>query len=435
MKGHWSSLHRRLAACFVIASGLLLLIGCQNLSGGSNGGGSVGVTSANLNFGTVAIGSSKTLPDALTNNTSAAVTISSIQGLGSGFTLTGITVPLVLAAGQSAPFNVTYQPTTAGDPTTTISFVAPNAQALASLSATATAVTPGTLAANPTSLAFGSVAVGNDSSLSETLTNTGGASVTITTVTASAAAFSLGPLTLPATLTTNQSVTFTVTFTPASTGAASGSLSVVSNASNSPLDIALSGTGTAAAAGTLAVSPTTLSFGSVVDGSSSQLTGKLSATGAAVKVSSDSITGANSGDFVLSGISLPVTIPAGQSSTFTVTFTPAKSGAASASLSFVSNASNSPTVQTMTGTGTAATQHTVDLSWTASADAVSYNIYRGTVSGGPYTMINTSPDSTTAYTDSTVTSGDTYYYVVTAVNSASEESGYSNQATAVIPTP
>jgi len=89
----------------------------------------------------------------------------------------------------------------------------------------------------------------------------------------------------------------------------------------------------------------------------------------------------------------------------------------------------------MTGTGTAAGQHTADLTWTASADAVSYNIYRSTVSGGPYTMINTSSDSTTTYTDSTVVSGDTYYYVATAVNASSEESGYSNQTTAVIPNP
>jgi fibronectin type 3 domain-containing protein len=92
-------------------------------------------------------------------------------------------------------------------------------------------------------------------------------------------------------------------------------------------------------------------------------------------------------------------------------------------------------VQSLTGTGTAPTQHTVDLSWAASADAVGYNIYRSTTSGGPYTMINSSLDGTTAYTDSTVTSGTTYYYVATAVNSSSEESGYSNQATAVIPTP
>jgi fibronectin type 3 domain-containing protein len=57
------------------------------------------------------------------------------------------------------------------------------------------------------------------------------------------------------------------------------------------------------------------------------------------------------------------------------------------------------------------------------------------VSGGPYTMINSSLDGTTAYTDSTVVSGQTYYYVATTVNSESQESGYSNQTTAVIPTP
>jgi hypothetical protein len=138
---------------------------------------------------------------------------------------------------------------------------------------------------------------------------------------------------------------------------------------------------------------------------------------------------------VLSGISLPATLAAGQSTPFTVTFTPGASGAASASLSFSSNASNSPAVQSPTGTGTAAAPHTVDLSWTDSADAVGYNIYRGQVSGGPSTMINTSLDGTTSYIDSTVVSGQTYYYVATAVNSESQESGYSNQATAVIPNP
>jgi hypothetical protein len=204
----------------------------------------------------------------------------------------------------------------------------------------------------------------------------------------------------------------------------------VSNASNSPLNIALSGTGTAP--GTLAVSPTSLSFGNVVVGSSSSLNGSLTASGASVTVAS---AGLNNGEFVLSGISLPATLAAGQSTPFTVTFTPQASGATSASLSFSSNAANSPTVQTMTGTGTAATQHTVDLSWTASADAVGYNIYRSTTSGSGYSMINSSLDSTTAYTDSTVVSGQTYYYVATAVNSESQESGYSNQAQAVIPSP
>jgi fibronectin type 3 domain-containing protein len=50
-------------------------------------------------------------------------------------------------------------------------------------------------------------------------------------------------------------------------------------------------------------------------------------------------------------------------------------------------------------------------------------------------MINSSLDGTTAYTDNTVVSGQTYYYVATAVDSESQESGYSNQAQAVVPTP
>ena len=66
---------------------------------------------------------------------------------------------------------------------------------------------------------------------------------------------------------------------------------------------------------------------------------------------------------------------------------------------------------------------------------MSYNVYRGTTSGGPYTMINTSPDDTTSYADSTVVSGETYYYVTTAVNASGEVSGYSNQTEAVVPYP
>ena len=74
------------------------------------------------------------------------------------------------------------------------------------------------------------------------------------------------------------------------------------------------------------------------------------------------------------------------------------------------------------------------LTWAASGTAgVSYNIYRGTVSGGPYSKIASSISATT-YQDNNVTPGGTYYYVVTAVDSAGESSD-SNQASASIPTP
>jgi fibronectin type 3 domain-containing protein len=57
------------------------------------------------------------------------------------------------------------------------------------------------------------------------------------------------------------------------------------------------------------------------------------------------------------------------------------------------------------------------------------------VSGGPYSKINSALEGSTAYTDNTVTAGQTYYYVSTAVDGSGNESGYSNQAQAPIPTP
>jgi len=69
----------------------------------------------------------------------------------------------------------------------------------------------------------------------------------------------------------------------------------------------------------------------------------------------------------------------------------------------------------------------VSLSWSSSSGATSYNVKRSTVSGGPYTTVG-SP-TTTSFTNTGLTNGTTYFYVVTAVNSAGE-SGNSNQASA-----
>jgi hypothetical protein len=71
----------------------------------------------------------------------------------------------------------------------------------------------------------------------------------------------------------------------------------------------------------------------------------------------------------------------------------------------------------------------VALNWGAVTDATSYNVYRATTSGGPYTQIMSGVTGTT-YTDTGLTNGTTYFYVVTAVNAAGVESAYSNEASA-----
>jgi len=77
-------------------------------------------------------------------------------------------------------------------------------------------------------------------------------------------------------------------------------------------------------------------------------------------------------------------------------------------------------------TATAASQTQINVSWTASAGATSYNILRSTTSGGPYSLAGTS--ATTSFSDPGLTCNTAYYYVVQAVGACT--SGNSAQATA-----
>ncbi|HXZ40196.1 MAG TPA: choice-of-anchor D domain-containing protein [Terriglobales bacterium] len=402
------------------------------LSGAALAPGSLTVSPTSVAFGSVQVGSSQQQSASLTNTGGTSVTISNATATGTDFSLSGLALPVTLAAGQSTTMTVTFAPLSAASfsGSVTITSNAPNPTLVVPLSGTG--ITPGQLSANPTSLSFASIQVGSSEKLSETLTNSGGSSVTISQDTVTGSGFSVSGFTPPLTLTAGQSYTFSVIFAPQSAGSATGSISIASNASDSTLVIPLSGTATAA--GQLAVTPTPLNFSNVVVGTSANLPGSLNASGSSVTVTSANSSNA---EFTLSGISLPVTIQAGNSASFTVTFTPQATGAATGTLTFSSNASNTPAVQSLTGTGTAPPVHSVALSWTASTSSniASYNVYRSTTSGSSYSQIGSVTAPTTTYTDNSVTDGTTYYYVTTAVNSDNQESAYSNQATAAIPPP
>src|SRR5262249_6436315 len=93
----------------------------------------------------------------------------------------------------------------------------------------------------------------------------------------------------------------------------------------------------------------------------------------------------------------------------------------------------SGSVKTVTATFSVGTPaHSVALAWNASPTlGVTYDLYRGTSQGGPYSMIQNALATTTA-ADSAVTSGATYFYVVRAHDSGGE-SASSNEIKAVIP--
>jgi hypothetical protein len=404
--------------------------------------GQVAVNPSPVNFSSVQIGSSMSQSAVLSNTGSSNLTISQMTVSGTGFSISGLGMPLSLAPGQSATFTTTFAPQSSGSVSGSLSLAysvpkfkthgkgSPSSNYTAAVSLTGTGTTPGQLTANPSSLNFGNVQVGSTLTLMDSFTNTGGASVTISQATASGTGFYISGLNLPLTLNPGASVTFSAMFTPSSAASASGSITVSSNASNPTLTVSLSGTGTAP--GQLNLAPTALDFGTVTVGTTLSKASSLGASGASVTVSSASLS---SGEFSLTGISFPLTIAAGQSVPFTLTFAPQASGTASATLSFASNASNAPN-ESLSGGGVAPQQHSVSLSWTCAGSAIAgYNIYRGSVSGGPYAKINSALDTTPAYGDDSVTAGQTYYYVTTAVDGSGMESAYSNEAQAVVPSP
>jgi fibronectin type 3 domain-containing protein len=138
--------------------------------------------------------------------------------------------------------------------------------------------------------------------------------------------------------------------------------------------------------------------------------------------------------FSVAGITVPLTLAAGQATSFNVTFNPASAGNLSGSVTLSSNAANSPQAVALTGTGTAPASHAVNLNWTPSSSSYSgFNIYRGTQSGGPYSKINSGLIATPSYTDANCGTAGTYYYVATEVDTTGAESTYSSPASTIIP--
>ncbi len=118
---------------------------------------------------------------------------------------------------------------------------------------------PGNLTASPSSLSFGSTAVGATSTSTVTVSNSGSAAVSMASVGVT------GPFSetnnCGTSLAAGASCTVSVTFAPTAAGSASGTLSVNSSAPGSPLTVALSGTGTATANTNLALNQPATSSG------------------------------------------------------------------------------------------------------------------------------------------------------------------------------
>jgi Abnormal spindle-like microcephaly-assoc'd, ASPM-SPD-2-Hydin len=400
---------------------------------------SVTLSPTSVNLGSVNVGSSAQQPIKVTNSTAISVTITSVTVSGNYFTMSGVTAPLVLPAGASATLNVSFAPKAAGAQTGKIAVAGRGLSLDVTLSANGVSSGGTTsISAVPTSAAFGNVPVGSTNSQTFTVTNHGTTTVSVSSEAVSGTGITMSGLADGAQIAGGRSSTFNVAFKPAKTGTITGSASINFSASGKtiPLSVSLSGNGVTAT-GTLQVSPTAINFGDVSVGHSGSLSLKVSNTGnSALTTSRGTISG--SGFSMIGGLS-GLTLQPGQSDSVTVVFEPAANGSAAGTISI--SAGVTTTSVALSGTGTTASSsspsHSVDLSWGASTSSgvEGYYVERGTTSGGPYSILNSSPDKGTSYVDSTAQSGKEYFYVVVAVNDGGQQSKPSEQVSATIPSP
>jgi len=197
---------------------------------------------ASVEFGQVAVGDSSTRRVLVSNATSQSVKISAYEMTGTGFSVSGPTLPITLAGGQSIALELTYAPVSAGTNFGSLLVSGPNRYV--PLNGVGTTTAGGQLTISPSVVNFGDVTVGKTEKQTITM-SAAKESVTVSSDASSNSQFVLDGASFPFTIPAGKSVSFHVAFTPTTTGNVSGSLSFTSNASDSQVKEPLKGTGTA----------------------------------------------------------------------------------------------------------------------------------------------------------------------------------------------
>jgi hypothetical protein len=421
---------RNLAVLLVIF-GMVVTSGCVGLTGkpGLIPSIAMKVTPNPVDFGSVMVGSSSSQTLTVSNSGQGKFTLTKVSASGPGFTISGLSAPQTLASGQSVSLTVVFKPTAAGQESGNIS-VAIGTQSPQLVSSLKGVGSTAVLSVIPSVVGFGNVSIGSPVTQSLKLTNGGSASVAIKSASATGTGFSISGLTTPQTLTPGESVNFTAEFNPKAAGAQAGTISI--ETAGTPVAVGLNGMGVSSAA-QLVASATSLSFGSVVIGDSPSQQVTLKNTGnASADISSVALTGSS---YTVSGVTSKLVLAPDQSAIVTVEFGPKSTGSLPGKVTISSNAASSPLVIQFSGSGTnKSQQQSVALKWDQSGSQVAgYFVYRSSKPSGPYAKLNSKANSETNYTDSSVASGQMYFYVVTSVSSENIESIFSNQVSVSVP--
>jgi len=211
--------------------------------------GALTITPDTVNFGSVPLGTTVSQTVQLKNTGTTSMTISGAKLTGGlEFKLCSLAYPITLAVGQSVNCTVSFSATATFSVSANIAFTN-NVSGSVALGMTAAGLaTTRTLSATPASLNFGSVIEGKSEILAVKLENTGNSSVTVSGISASGVNLATSSGLSGATIAPGQTATLNVTFAPPIAETLSGSVTVTSNASNSPTRITVSGAGVTAGA-------------------------------------------------------------------------------------------------------------------------------------------------------------------------------------------
>ncbi|WP_329133750.1 choice-of-anchor D domain-containing protein [Streptomyces sp. NBC_01476] len=210
-----------------------------------------------LNFGSVATGTTSAAQTVTVSNPTGAAAAVAAVSTGGDFSQTN-TCGSSIPANGSCTVSVRFAPTANGDRSGTLTVNAGGNTSTVSLSGTGIAPGP-VLNTNPASLSFAGTVVGSPAATQTvTVTNSGTSAATVSGVTATG---DFSQTNNCAALAVGSSCTVTVGFKPTAGGARSGSLTVTSNANNSPATVALSGSGIDSTTDIAAGRPATASSG------------------------------------------------------------------------------------------------------------------------------------------------------------------------------
>src|ERR1700678_3278375 len=335
---------------------------------GSLSSANVTANPTSLSFGNQAQGTTTaSQPVVIVNVGASLVTISSVVA-SANFGETD-SCPATLVAGNtegsSCVLNVTFTPTVTGTLTGNVTVTYTNAGSQTpqtttiTLTGTGTAGAGGTISIAPTTLTFGSQAVGTTSATQTvTVSNIGGTAVTFTSIATSGDFAGATLAQCPSLAVEATPCAFQIAFKPTATGTRTGAITFSDNATGSPQTVTLTGTGTPGTA-TVTVTPSSLAFRSqaLTTTSAPLSVTVMNTSSGAVNFTGFTTSGPDAEDFGVplpntsGGCSLTGTLAAGASCTINVLFTPQANGARTATLLIADNATGSPQTVALSGTG------------------------------------------------------------------------------------